>query len=239
MTGVATAAPPVLVADCVAKSFGELRVLSAASLRAVPGQVRALFGRNGAGKSTLLKIAVGLAEPDGGTVFFLGRAYERARLAMLARQGLCYWPDAGLLSSAFTVGRQLEFFARQFPGGDVPAAIERLRVGEMLGRPPSALSGGERRRADLAAVLVRRPICLVADEPYRGIAPLDAELLTACFRELAAAGCAVVVTGHDAPTLLDAADHVTWCANGTTYELGSPADARAHERFVREYLGPA
>jgi ABC-type lipopolysaccharide export system ATPase subunit len=113
-----------------------------------------------------------------------------------------------------------------------------MRVRELLGRRPSALSGGERRRADLAAVLVRRPRCLVADEPYRGIAPLDAELLTSAFRGLAAGGCAVVLTGHDAPTLLAAADHVTWCVSGTTYELGTPAAATAQDRFRREYLGP-
>jgi ABC-type multidrug transport system ATPase subunit len=236
--GARPAPAPVLVADCVAKSFRGRRVLSAGSVRAVPGQVRALFGRNGAGKSTLLAIAVGWIAPDSGTVFLDGAALDRARLPDLARRGVCYWPDAGLLSSAFGVGRQLEFFARQFPGGDPAEAAARMRVGELLARRPSALSGGERRRADLAAVLVRRPRCLVADEPYRGVAPLDAELLTAAFRGLAAAGCAVVVTGHDAPTLLAAADHVTWCASGTTYELGTPAEAAAHDRFRREYLGP-
>jgi ABC-type multidrug transport system ATPase subunit len=231
---------PVLVVDCAAKSFGARRVLSAGSLRAVPGQVRAMFGRNGVGKSTLLKIAVGWIQPDSGTVFFLGQALERATLPRLAQEGLCYWPDEGLLSPAFSIGRQLEFFARQYPGGDDPeGAADRVRVRDLLGRRPSSLSGGERRRADVAAALVRRPRCLIADEPYRGVAPVDAEILTAAFGALAATGCAVVVTGHDAPTLLGAADHVTWCVSGTTYELGGPAEAQAHDGFRREYLGLA
>jgi len=234
---MSSAPPPVLVADCVAKSFGDRRVLSAATLRAVPGEIRALFGRNGTGKSTLLKIAVGWIQPDSGTVFSLGEALERASLVHLARRGVFYWPDEGVLSTAFRVGRQLEFFARQFPGGDPDAAADQVRVRHLFERWPSTLSGGERRRVDLAAALVRRPRCLVADEPYRGIAPLDAELVTAAFRTLTAAGCAVVVTGHDAPTLLDAADHVTWCVSGTTYELGAPAEAVANDRFRREYLG--
>jgi ABC-type lipopolysaccharide export system ATPase subunit len=79
---------------------------------------------------------------------------------------------------------------------------------------------------------------LIADEPYRGIAPVDHERLTGLFRALAADGCAVVVTGHEVSSLLGAADHVTWCTSGTTYELGPPDQACAHDGFRREYLGP-
>lgn len=232
-------AASVLVADCIAKSFRGKRVLSAASLRAVPGELRALFGRNGSGKSTLLKVAVGWTPPDGGTVFMFGEPLARAKLPELATRGLSYMPDEGLLAPDVSVRRQLEFMAAQFPGGDVAGSADRMRMTELLDRRPLTLSGGERRRADLAAVLVRRPRCLIADEPYRGVAPLDAELLTAVFRDLAAGGCAVVATGHEVPTLLAAADHITWCTDGTTYELGTPADAQRHDRFRRDYLGAA
>ena len=87
-------------------------------------------------------------------------------------------------------------------------------------------------------MLVRRPTCLLADEPYRGIAPKDAEDLTAIFAGLARDGVAVVVTGHEVHTLLDAADHISWCTSGTTYELGPPPIAVEHSQFRREYLGP-
>jgi ABC-type branched-chain amino acid transport systems, ATPase component len=93
------------------------------------------------------------------------------------------------------------------------------------------------RRAELAAVLVRRPLCLLADEPFRGIAPRDAEELTSVFVEIAKSGVAVVVTGHEVPTLHAMADHVSWCTSGTTYELGPPALATVHEAFRDEYLG--
>jgi lipopolysaccharide export system ATP-binding protein len=177
-------------------------------------------------------------QADSGSVFVDGQALERATLPALARRGVMYLPDDGMLSSAFTVGRQLAFFARQYPGGDVACAAQIARVTHLLDRRPPALSGGERRRAELAAALVRRPRVLIADEPFRGIAPLDAELLTAAYRALAVDECAIVVTGHEAPTLLAAADHVTWCTDGTTYELGTPAAAQRSERFCREYLGP-
>jgi len=228
----------LLRVESVAKSYAGRRVLSSASLRAVPGELRVLFGRNGIGKSTLLQIAAGRVAPDAGTVHFGSHAYLAARLPTLAAAGLFYLPDADLLSSAFTVRHQLTLFQRQFSGGDVDAAAERLGIGARLDQRPDTLSGGERRRAELAAVLVRRPTCLLADEPYRGLAPHDAEVLTGVLRALATEGAAVLVTGHEVPTLLDAADHVTWCTSGTTYELGAPAIAVQHAAFRREYLGP-
>ena len=228
---------PLLVADCISKSFRGRRVLSSATLRAVAGELRVMFGRNGIGKSTLLKIAAGRLSPDNGTVHFAGRVYLSAKLSRLAADGLFYLPDHDLLSSAFTVRRQLEMIRRRFDGADVDEAAERMGVEAQLAKRPFQLSGGELRRAELAAVLVRRPLCLLADEPFRGIAPRDAEELTSVFVEIAKSGVAVVVTGHEVPTLHAMADHVSWCTSGTTYELGPPALATVHEAFRDEYLG--
>lgn len=227
----------ILQADSIGKSFGEKRVLSSATLRAVAGEVRVLFGRNGIGKSTLLQIAAGCIAPDTGAVHFAGTVYERARLSTMARQGLFYLPDRELLSSAFTVGEQLEMFRRRFDGGDVRAAAETLGIVGQLEKRPDELSGGELRRAELAAIVVRRPTCLLADEPFRGVTPRDAEDLTRVFVDMARQGMAVVITGHDVPVLLNAADHVSWCTSGTTYELGPPAAAMRHDAFRRDYLG--
>jgi ABC-type multidrug transport system ATPase subunit len=229
---------PILTADCVSKSFAGRQVLSSATLRAVPGELRVLFGRNGIGKSTLLKIAVGLMSPDNGAIHFDGECYLAAKLRVLAARGLFYLPDHDLLSSSFTVRKQLEFIRRRFDGGDVKQAAEQLGIAHHLDKHPHELSGGELRRAELAGVLVRQPSCLVADEPYRGVAPKDAEDLTAILVSLARDGIAVVVTGHEVPTLLDAADHISWCTSGTTYELGAPSVATEHFAFRQEYLGP-
>ncbi len=229
---------PVLVADSVTKAFGDRRVLTAASLRAVPGQVRVIFGRNGAGKSTLIKIAAGWIQPDSGMVHMLGQPVLRANLGRMARAGVFYLPDHDLYSSSFTLRRQLGLFENAFRRRPVEEAAGMAMVEECLDRRPFKLSGGELRRAELAAVLVRQPLCLLADEPFRGIAPVDHEQVTRILRLLAADGCAVVVTGHEVPSLLEAADHVVWCTSGTTYELGAPSAARTHERFTMEYLGP-
>lgn len=228
----------LLVADSIAKSFGERRVLAAATLRVIAGEVRVLFGRNGIGKSTLMKIAVGRVQPDSGVVHFAGRARLSVSLPALAREGLFYLADEDLFSSAYTLRRQLSFLSASFAGGTVESAAERTGVSHVLDLPPQEMSGGERRRAELAAILVRQPICLVADEPYRGVGPKDAEVLSSIFREVAGSGCAVMISGHEVHTLLDVADHITWCTAGTTYELGSPRDAQRHEQFSLEYLCP-
>jgi len=119
----------------------------------------------------------------------------------------------------------------------VTEAVALLEMGEMLDRRPRALSSGERRRAALAVALARRPACLLADEPFLRIAPRDAEKLAAAFRALASAGCAVVITGHEAPTLLDLADEVLWQTAGTTHPLGPPSAALANDAFRNDYLG--
>jgi ABC-type multidrug transport system ATPase subunit len=228
---------PVLSADSVSKSYGDRRVLSSATLRAERGELRVLFGRNGIGKSTLLKIAAGRITPDGGSVTFAGKPYLAAHLATLAADGLFYLPDHDLFSRAFTVRAQLEMFRRQFGGADVGESAARVGIASRIDARPQQLSGGELRRAELAAALVRRPICLLADEPYRGVAPQDAEVMTSVLHDLARAGTAVLVTGHEVPTLLAAADHISWCTSGTTYELGAPESALRHEAFRRDYLG--
>lgn len=228
---------PLLVADCVGKRFGDRKVLASASLRAVPGEIRVLAGRNGIGKSTLMKIAAGLTGADTGAVHFDGSVHLRPSFPRLARAGLFYLPDHDLLSAGFTLGEQLVMFERRYGRRSGIEAARMARVEEHLGKRRGQLSGGELRRAELALALTRRPRVLLADEPFRGIAPLDQAFIAELFRQMTQEGCAVVLTGHEVQALLDCADHVTWCTAGTTYELGDRRAAIANERFRLDYLG--
>jgi lipopolysaccharide export system ATP-binding protein len=214
------------------------RVLSSATLRAASGQVCALLGRNGSGKSTLMKIAAGWIAADGGAVRIDGVTLLDPRLEDLAQRGVFYLPDHDILLPSRTLRKQMLLFEQRFRQRSVQEAAALTRISDFLDRYPRELSGGELRRAELALALVRKPQCLIADEPYRNIAPVDHDLLTGIFRRMAMDGCAVVVSGHEVPSLLAACDHVTWCTDGTTYELGPPDIARKDEMFVRGYLGP-
>jgi ABC-type multidrug transport system ATPase subunit len=233
----------VLEVDSVGKRFGRREVLHAASLRAATGAVTYLVGRNGCGKTTLLRLATGFLPLESGFVRFAGVMYPRPRLHRLARLGLLYLPDRDLLSSAFTVRTQLALMWRQLGQavGAVPvsAACEMTGLGALADQRPKALSEGERRRAEMALALCRNPRCLLVDEPFRHLSPGDADLVHRALRALAGRGCAVVVTGHEIPSLFEVADQVTWCTSGTTYAIGSPREARRHWQFCREYLGVA
>jgi lipopolysaccharide export system ATP-binding protein len=233
-------APPdaVLILDSIGKSFRGRRVLKSATVHATRGRITALLGRNGCGKSTLLRTAVGEVALDDGHVHFAGRPVPKPRLHQLSGAGLFYLPERGLIAAGWRVGACLAAIARRYRRDDRDRIAAELRLEPLLDRLPDQLSTGERRRAEIALALLRRPICLLADEPFQGLTPIDAELLASALRSLAAAGCAVLATGHEVPILLDTADEVVWMTGGTAHALGAPADAIRHGSFIRDYLGP-
>lgn len=221
----------------MSKSFGGRSVLKAASFWAREGQITTLLGRNGSGKTTLLRIAVGEVQPHGGVVRFLSKAYERPRLAVLARRGLYYLEERGRLPNTFPVGVQLELISKRFGGRVFDEVVASFALDDLLDKRFHELSGGEGRRAALAGAVVRAPKCLLADEPFMGITPKNQEMVGAALRGLAAEGTAILATGHEVSALLEIADEVIWCVAGTTHGLGGPEEARAHRQFVSEYLG--
>lgn len=230
-------APPLFAADSIGKSFGSRTILKAASVWARPGTISVLFGRNGCGKSTLLKVGAGLLRADHGVVQFDGRSYLRPRLSELASRGLFYLPDRDFLSRRLTVGEQIRAVEWRFGASRTAGVVERLGIGGLMGQTPVQLSGGERRRVEIATALIRVPRCLLADEPFAGIDPADAEVLAGTLRSMAREGCAIVITGHEVRQLLDVADDIVWMAGGSTHGMGTPQKAMQHEQFRREYLG--
>lgn len=231
-------ADAVLEADGVAKRRGDRLVLTAASLRARPGEINGLLGRNGAGKTTLLRILVGLLEPDGGAVRVDGVGHLTVRLSSLSQRGVFFLPDRDLLHPRATVGAQLRWMATMNAQAHcVDDVCAQLGIAVRLAQKPGQLSGGERRRAEVACALLRAPRVLVLDEPLRGIAPLDAECILRVLRAFARDGGAVVITGHELPLLEPWLDVVTWCSGSRTVEFPSVGAARDDFAFRREFLG--
>lgn len=228
---------PLFAADSFGKDFGARTVLRSASAWARAGRITVLLGRNGCGKTTLLRAAVGLTRAEYGVVRLGGETLARPRLCELAGLGLFYLPDRGLLSPHWTVGRHLEALTWRFPGADPGGGARRLGLDGLLDLRPGEMSDGERRRAEVALAVARRPACLLADEPLGGLAPADRKRVGRALRELAASGAAVLVTGHEVRDLLLLADEVVWMTAGTTHGLGSPREALRHHQFRREYLG--
>ena len=228
----------VLRAENFSRSFGDRRVLVSASLWLSAGEVTAVFGRNGSGKSTLFRLIAGVVRADQGVLHFANHAVERPRLHELARAGLFYIPERGLVSPLLTLRKQLGFFAAA-NSARVGEVVEQLDLAPLLDHFGSELSPGERIRASFAFALLRAPSCLLADEPFLGIAPLDGERIAAAIHQLRSLGAAVAITGHETETLFELADNIVWITGGTTHALGSSSAARQNSQFRRDYLARA
>jgi ABC-type lipopolysaccharide export system ATPase subunit len=153
--------------------------------------------------------------------------------------GLFLLPPNGILSRRRDLRWHLTMLREQFPHDVRDGLPTELDAEALLDKSDWELSGGEARRAEMALAWTRRPVCLLADEPLAGLAPLDQERVAKVIRRMADEGCAVVVSGHDVRRLLDLSDQVIWLAAGTTHGLGTTEDARNHHQFRKEYLGPA
>ncbi|GMR11996.1 MAG: hypothetical protein BMS9Abin29_0183 [Gemmatimonadota bacterium] len=160
------------------------------------------MGRNGSGKTTLLEIAAGRLSADYGVVHFAGEVFERPPAGTLVREGRFYLPERGLLSSVGTVRDHLDVVCRCFGTGGLEETVGILGISHVLDVRPHELSGGERRRADLAIMLLRRPTCVLADEPMAGLTPKDRTVVAEALRTLAREGAGVVVTRHSGRTTL-------------------------------------
>lgn len=225
-----------LAIESVWKEFGRRAVLRNASVWAYPGAVTVLFGRNGEGKSTLLRCGLGLVRSDMGVTILGAHRYHRPSLPRLAHHGVFFVPDRDLFSPQLSIRRHVAALVRRFPEARPTLLEEVLQNPALLDRRSHELSGGERRRAEIGYARARAPAVLVADEPLRGLAPLDAQWIADHLRALAWDGCAVLVTGHEARALLDIADHVVWMTGGTTHHLGTRDHALAHDQFCSNYL---
>jgi ABC-type multidrug transport system ATPase subunit len=229
----------LFAADSICKSFGDKVVLKGASAWGWPGRVTALLGRNGSGKSTLLKGAIGAIKIDYGAVHIDGKAYDKPRLHILARHGVYYAADYGGIPLDATLRAMLGAIEAAFGTSTGAAAAGALGLTEFLDQPVLELSGGECKRAEIAIAMTRKPRCLLADEPFAGVSPLDAERIAAGIKALCDDGCAVIMTGHEIPNIMDIADEIVWVTSGTTHAIGSPEQASTHYQFCTEYLGAA
>jgi len=227
---------PRLRFDSFGKRFGTRTILKSASAWAWPGRITLLMGRNGCGKTTLLRCGLGLTWSEFG-VTFLDGCRVTGRLPRLSREGFFFLPDRRLLSPRLTLGEHLAAFDEARQGGLDPGPAAALKIAELLDSRSSEMSGGELRRAEIWLAVAGSTSCLIADEPLLGIAPADRGRVAAALRARAAAGTAILVTGHEVEDLFDLADEVIWMVAGTTHGLGSPDEAARHSQFRLEYLG--
>jgi energy-coupling factor transport system ATP-binding protein len=221
-------APPggaaIVVLRRVSAGWDRRRVLREIDLEVRPGELMALMGRNGAGKTTLLRLVAGLHRPSSGKVAVAGQDIAAIHPADVA-QTVGYLPqNPSALFFAETVGAELAFTLKHHraAGRDPEETLAALGLGRAAGRNPRDLSGGERERAALAAVLVGAPQVLLLDEPTRGMDAVRKRALAAVLNGLREEGVAILLATHDVELVAEVATRVVLLGDGRIIADGGP-----------------
>ncbi len=225
------------------KSFKKRRVVDGVAMHVDPGEIVGLLGPNGAGKTTTFYMIVGLISPDEGGVFLGERnitgvpMYERARL------GISYLPQEPSVFRKLTVEENvrslLEFL--DIPGPELDtrlaALLEELGVLHLSKTRAYALSGGERRRVEIARALVNSPSFLLLDEPFSGIDPIAVSDIQDIMLDLKKKGIGILVTDHNVGATLGICDRAYIIGAGKLLKAGTPTEILDSRKVREVYLG--
>jgi lipopolysaccharide export system ATP-binding protein len=236
-------APVELVTEGLVKSFGPRTVVNGVSLRFRAGEVVGLLGPNGAGKTTTFYMMVGLIPPTRGTVRLGGLDLTRLRMHERARHGLGYLPQEASVFRKLTVEENILAIVeavgipRRERAAAVQAHLDELHLGPVARQKAFTLSGGERRRLEIARALVTQPKFLLMDEPFAAIDPISVAEVQKIILQLRARGIGVVITDHNVRETLRIVDRAYLIHEGRVLTEGT-GDFLIHDPQARKfYLG--
>ncbi len=237
MAATLTPSPPLSAAG-LHKAYGGREVVSGVSFVVAAGEVVGLLGPNGAGKSTVFRLLAGAEMPDSGEVRLAGDVVNSLPLHARARRGLGYLPQEDSLFRDLDVHDNV-LLALQSSGrrGSVAEVLDRVGIASLQRRSVGGLSGGERRRLQIARLLAIEPLVLLLDEPFAGIDPIAISGLRSLIRSLAAGGVGVLLTDHAVRETLATCDRALLLDAGVVQVSGSPAEVAADAHARSRYLG--
>jgi lipopolysaccharide export system ATP-binding protein len=233
----------ILAARGLSKSFGGRRVVNGVDLEVASGQVIGLLGPNGAGKTTTFYMVVGLCRPESGQVFLDQADITELPMYQRARTGISYLPQEPSVFRKLTVEENLlavlEYLEpiRSRQRERAAELLSDLRITHVARSPGYALSGGERRRVEIARALAANPAFILLDEPFAGIDPIAVTDIQAIIGELKGRGIGVLISDHNVRETLGVCDAAYIVNAGEILEYGTPAEIAASPRARQIYLG--
>ena len=233
----------MLRAEEISKSFKSLNVVKSVSINVSPGEIVGLLGPNGAGKTTSFYMIVGLLSPNSGKIFLKNDEITSMSMSERARKGISYLPQNKSIFQQLTVEQNLMAFAeiarihKSERQTTVDQLLQRFRVDHKKKALGASLSGGERRRVEIARSLITNPNYLLLDEPFAGIDPVTVQEIQKIILNLKDDGLGILITDHNVRETLSACDRAYILSKGSLIEEGKP-DAILESSKVRQiYLG--
>ncbi|MDX1295253.1 MAG: LPS export ABC transporter ATP-binding protein [Sulfurimonadaceae bacterium] len=232
-----------LRAEHLVKTIKETEIVKGMSLEVNSGEVVGLLGPNGAGKTTTFYMICGLVKATDGEVFFDGEDISNMPLHQRAQKGIGYLPQEASIFKDLTVEENLMVAAQasiknpQLQEERIDELLDMFNIEPIRYRKGISLSGGERRRAEIARALINAPKFLLLDEPFAGVDPLAVKDIQKVIEQLVEYGIGVLITDHNVRETLEVCDRAyviksgTLLASGTSDEIGHNEDVRKH------YLG--
>jgi lipopolysaccharide export system ATP-binding protein len=232
-----------IVVDSVGKSYKERTVVRSVSLSLNRGEVVGLLGPNGAGKTTCFYMIIGLIAADYGQISLDGIDITHLPMYQRARLGIGYLPQEASIFRGMSVEDNIKSVLElshkdtDVVEGDVTNLLEELRISHIRKSPATALSGGERRRCEIARALAGRPSFILLDEPLAGIDPIAVADVRDLVSHLKDRGIGVLITDHNVRETLDIIDRAYIMHDGTVLMEGSPSEIVNNHEVRRVYLG--
>ncbi len=233
-----------LATDEIGKSYRGRRVVSSVSLHVNRGEVVGLLGPNGAGKTTTFYMIVGLVPPESGRVLMDGTDVTRVPMYLRARNyGISYLPQEPSVFRKLTVEANILAVLETQPLAwherreKVEKLIDQLGLGQIRNNRGYALSGGERRRVEIARALCISPTFILLDEPFSGIDPIAVLDLQKIISDLRAGGIGVLITDHNVRETLSVTDRAYIINEGRIFRTGTPEQLGNDPEVKRVYLG--
>ena len=233
---------PLLEAKGLVKSYGGRRVVDEVGFKVESGSIVGLLGRNGAGKTTSFRMAIGMIQPEAGSVSFGGEDVTRWPMFQHARAGMGYLSQEPSVFQRLTIEQNLLAILETTSLGSRQRKDRAAELMEQFGLVHKAreqartCSGGERRRLEIARALVTDPKLILLDEPFAAVDPHTVEELQAEVRRLAASGIAILVTDHNVQQTLRICDHAYIIHKGCNLKDGAPRDIINDEDVRSAYL---
>ncbi len=234
----------VLIASDLIKRYRKRTVVNGVSLRVQSGEIVGLLGPNGAGKTTSFYMIVGLVPCDAGSILLDEQEMRHYPMHARARLGLGYLPQEPSVFRKLTVAQNILAILETVTALDRPQRLERLEtllndfhithIRDNLGM---SLSGGERRRVEIARALATRPRFLLLDEPFAGVDPISVLDIQSIIRQLRDSGIGILITDHNVRETLGICERAYIVSEGQVLAEGTPAAILANAKVREVYLG--